>query len=211
MNDVVCNYISSYFRTLSFADVVGGLAHKISFKTNGVKKIMPVCFNFDKDETNNKTDYIDVIPNSAKKSIIYLELVKENGLQSLAGMFLVDVNYKVVCWYNSHLIDFKEFSDVNIRSAIFNKLVTIKGGDVISNINISLVGFDNDLFSEYTYDNEKQFLMYPYGAFGLVINVKYMYNPSCAPDVVIDEIGCCKHPYPVKIADYDASECQFIQ
>jgi len=194
MNAKIAEILKDEISSLAWIEKIAGLVKPVTYKDkSGEEKTMPV-YTSDTDLCHI-SHYEDFCPDSKKKSIVYFE---DQGMDVLnAGCNYIDIetNLRIVCWCNLKLIN-PEYSD-----AILLKLDIIKNitqnpanNDWVTKIDVQFEGEETkspDIFSDYTYDEQKQFLMYPYDYFALNYKVRYSVPVNeCFDDIVISPDIC---------------------
>ncbi len=198
INTIVKNIIP-YLEALNFSEVVGGIATTISqnkpIKDNKIiVKKFPAYYNENKT-TCNASDYIDLVPNSNKRSIIYFE---NNGIKisPINGNIIECVaDVRLVCWAN-----LKKINDTFINADILKLLVIQAMPSSLSNvlpysfIRIQLTGEETknvSIFSKYTYnEEEKQYLIYPFDYFALNYEISFYVGINCIDPILISPAVC---------------------
>ena len=198
INTIVKNIIP-YLEALNFSEVVGGIATTISqnkpIKDNKIiVKKFPAYYNENKT-TCNASDYIDLVPNSNKRSIIYFE---NNGIKisPINGNIIECVaDVRLVCWAN-----LKKINDTFINADILKLLVIQAMPSSLSNvlpysfIRIQLTGEETknvSIFSKYTYnEEEKQYLIYPFDYFALNYEISFYVGKNCIDPILISPAVC---------------------
>ena len=177
----VADILKSYIDDLDWVDKIGGLVHPV---TKG-DKTFPVCLS--------SGDYDDLVPNSKKRSVVYFE---ESGGSSVSEMssrrMRIEIPLRLVCWYNLKRLN-ENVSSNNLMIDIMNTLPrTFKanGNVLAASIEIEDMGTGNDIFSDYSYNEQRQFLMYPFGAFYMDIIVNAWVGIGCADNVNINDSIC---------------------
>jgi len=198
INTIVKNIIP-YLEALNFSEVVGGIATTISqnkpIKDNKIiVKKFPAYYNENKT-TCNASDYIDLVPNSNKRSIIYFE---NNGIKisPINGNIIECVaDVRLVCWAN-----LKKINDTFINADILKLLVIQAMPSSLSNvlpysfIRVQLTGEETknvSIFSKYTYnEEEKQYLIYPFDYFALNYEISFYVGINCIDPILISPAVC---------------------
>lgn len=198
INTIVKNIIP-YLEALNFSEVVGGIATTISqnkpAKDNKIIiKKFPAYYNENRT-TCNASDYIDLVPNSNKRSIIYFE---NNGIKisPINGNIIECVaDVRLVCWAN-----LKKINDTFINADMLRLLVIQAMPSSLSNvlpysfIRIQLTGEETknvSIFSKYTYnEEEKQYLIYPFDYFALNYEISFYVGINCIDPILISPSVC---------------------
>ena len=195
----IVSEILPYLEALNFSETVAGCVQTLSvnrpIKDNKViNKKYPVYINENKDTCDN-SDYIALIPNSDKKSIIYFE---ENGISSkMINNELIEVtaNVKLIFWCNLKKIN-STFTDsellkLNIIKAIPDQLQNVSP---YSFIRLNYIGEDYkgvQVFNKYTYnEEEKQYLIFPYDYFALNYEILFYVGKNCVEEITINPSVC---------------------
>lgn len=140
----------------SFKDKVLGIVYPVDNK--GVK--MP-------GERNGKTLF-DAVPDSSKKSIVYWEEYGARKIDGTSRFARMAHNVRLIVWLNHKKLD--TTTDACLEEMF--RLVPRR----IANTTIRLVGRrtrDESLFQRYTYDEEKQYITFPYDVFALDYEISY--------------------------------------
>ena len=174
--------------TLSFGDLIVGIVKPMRFSSEGRVKIFPVIYNEGLDACITGS-YIDLLPNSSKKSIIYFEDKGTTLIKEDKGRFFYRSTIWLVCWWNYKQTSSDLYTDtlyVGNVLALMPKMIT--GLDFISHVRIQLVrqlpkGADV-VFGKYTYNEaEVQYVTYPYDFFALEYDLTFIFNSSCVTPV----------------------------
>ena len=195
----IVSEILPYLEALNFSETVAGCVTTLSVnrptKDNKViVKKYPVYINENKDVCDN-SDYIALVPNSDKKSIIYFE---ENGIRAETinnNMIEVTASVKLIFWCNlpriNSTLKFAELLKLNIIKVIPDSIPNLFP---YSFIRIAYTGEDVksvSVFSKYTYnEEEKQYLIYPFDYFALNYDIKFYMGKNCVEDIVINPGTC---------------------
>ncbi|MCX6328202.1 MAG: hypothetical protein NTZ85_01625 [Bacteroidia bacterium] len=157
----------------------------IKLTVAGKLKIYPVVYNQVRDVCDT-SDYLDAVPNSSKKSIVYFEdwgtVLKDESPDWKE--FITQV--RLICWFNYQKTNHAEIFDTLFMAHVMHEIpFQIPSLTYIHNIRFNLFRIPEkspNLFSRYTYkEEESQYLMYPYDYFGLDYHVIYRVNLDCLP------------------------------
>jgi hypothetical protein len=139
-------------------------------------------------------DYTDLVPDSSKMSIIYFE---DKGLDVVnAGCLFLDVvsSIKLVCWCNLKLINPSYFSALQLKLQVIRTIPTrIANTDWVTKINVQFAGDEpGNPFTGYTYDEQKQFLMWPFDYFSLNYKVRFSVplEADCYDEITLNPDIC---------------------
>jgi len=174
MNRQVAEYLKDFFSPLWWVDKLGGMV----ITARSGEKAFPVEFNPDVDVC--ETQFNDYVPDDSKKSIIYFE---DRGFV-IGGMtsryFVATTSLRLVCWLNYKLLDEDTYEPDEFILDVLNAFPAhFTDGNIIgATVSVESVS-ETDIFSIYSYNIDKQFTFYPYGAFAVDISVKYRIAKDC--------------------------------
>jgi hypothetical protein len=184
----IVNALLPSLAPLSFGDLIVGIVKPMRFRNEGGEKVFPVIYNEGLDACISGS-YIDLLPNSSKKSIIYFEDKGTYLAKEEKGRFFYRSTIWLVCWWNYKLTSSDLYEDtpyVGNVLALMPHLIT--GLDFISHVRLRMVRQlpkDADMvFGKYTYNEaEVQFVTYPYDFFALEYDVTFIFNPACVTPI----------------------------
>lgn len=196
------NIVIDQFKNLPFVDKYAGVVKSITYnEKNGtagtIKKIFPAACTLTATECENYSRYLDLCPDSSKKSVMYLE---DTGLRltKREGNYLYfSVQLNLVVWLNMPKLGYTGCSYSAI--AIIDIIKSIPQRPFNSgNYHQVSINFATQQpkslnpFSKYSYDETvNQFLMYPYDYFVLALNIDFKMDLRCLEITPIDsEIDC---------------------
>lgn len=199
INKIIDSLLPS-LQALSFADLVAGVVVPVSRDipndgdTGTVTETFPAYLNYSKTVCA-PADYIDLVPDSARKSIMYFEDGGSTIESESRHYYNVESSVKLVWWANLKNISALTLDgtilSANILEAIPHFLPNI---DYCTKIQIEFTGMDkNDsgIFSAYTYEEtRKQYLMYPFDYGALNFTIKWQLAKDCINDIVINSDPC---------------------
>jgi hypothetical protein len=202
MNDVIAKYYMERVATLDWADVTGGLVRAVSVKkpVSGNKTItqtFPVACDITHEDCQSNPDILRLFtPNSTKKAVIYFE---DKGVSSgvYNGKNRWMSRLRLVCWMN--LNRFENAGCSLSFYAISSMLPLIQTSNPVNydgiiqamyNVGISIPAKDANIFSRYTYNEFKQYLLHPFDYFAIDIETVFDVNPSCVPALTTKDEDC---------------------
>jgi hypothetical protein len=180
----IVNAILPSLASLSFGDLIVGLVKPIRFRNEAGEKVFPVIYNEGLDACISGS-YIDLLPNSSKKCIIYFEDYGTDFVREERGQQYYRSIIRLVCWWNYKLTSSDLFEDTLYVGNVLKLMpYTVTGLDYISRVRINLIRqFPKDtdtVFGRYTYnEGEVQFVTYPYDFFALEYEVTFAFDTSC--------------------------------
>jgi len=188
IHDIADAIATNIKENLSWADLCVGLVRDINSKsTSGEDVVIPVYFNRGWDACD-MSDYLPVVPDDSKASIIYMEIDNEPNVVEVdaRGGVTFETDLNVVVWYNANKIDYDIVeSDLLLSEVIGFIPKRINGITSYGNV-VEVTGAkvrDKAIFNRYSYNDEQQYLMYPYDFFVINITVTYTIPRGCATSV----------------------------
>ena len=189
------NILIDKIKDLSFIDKYAGVVRVIKMKSTEGKIIsFPADCKTTFDECSKGKRYLDLCPDSSKKSLVYLEdttglrqIKKEGAIQSY------NAQLNLIGWLNLPKLGVEECSYSALAiAAILKKLSIPRFNDGIFHyIDIKIIGQQPktlDPFSKYNYDETiNQYLMYPYDYFVLALDVDFNFDTRCLKDAMLNE------------------------
>jgi len=175
---------------LPFKDVLVGETYPLKKKVGNEVKVFPVSINTDK--SCDYSVYRDLVPNDKKKSIIYLEKQEPRVTNIDRHYYHITQRWRVVVWMNMKLIN-KNYTDIYpFLFTVLRRIPEEYGNyDEWIGVRFDYLGQTDNLFSQYSYDEaEKQYLIYPYGSFGLDYDVSFRMSRDCFEDVTLNPDLC---------------------
>lgn len=189
IGDIVIDKIN----TLPWLDKYAGIVKNLSYLSvdkegKKVKKTFPASCRMTWEECEAGQDtgrYKDLIPDSSKKSLLYLEDKGVRFLRKEGRRYVWRASMNMVGWLNLPKLGSTSCSYSSIAlTGILSKLpeTPFNVGNY-QMIQINAVGQEpktNNPFAKFSYDETiQQFLMYPYDYFVLLIEVEFSTNKAC--------------------------------
>lgn len=175
-----------------WVDKCVGIVTPITYRVANQDKTIPVYFNLKRDLCSGG-DYIDLVPDSSKTSVVYMEMAlepsvvssKHNGTRFRSSLDLVVwLNYQKI---NLGMVD----TDVLVANMIENIPSRIANNEYVG-VGIRVISVsikDKFVFNKYTYNNNMQFLMYPYDFFSIRLEVEYTIPKGCS--ILTEKTDAC--------------------
>lgn len=199
MNAVIAQILSKRLDQLhsrQLVTVLGGLVKTASVNRDGGRTIrFPVPF--DTQTQNIRIDNSAFVPDSEQRAIIYFEGLNSTVTESVRNKSRLRSNLRLVCWYNSDKYIVKGSSTIHevLISAILKLLQSGRDTDVIQGIVVTpttVLDSNSNLFSRYSYTEERgQYLLAPYYAFAIDLNVTYQLSHNCHGNALPVDVDCC--------------------
>tara|TARA_R110000787_G_scaffold97665_4_gene201321 strand:+ start:19234 stop:19776 length:543 start_codon:yes stop_codon:yes gene_type:complete len=96
--------LAKHFNTSTFFTKTAGLIKVLSVKNNGQVKKFPASLKvYQNNLCTVLSDYVDLIPNSGEKAIVYFEL-DQSAIHVKKNITLFSGEITSVIWYNSELL-----------------------------------------------------------------------------------------------------------
>lgn len=190
--------------TLPFIDRLAGLVRPVTFKDEVkagtfARKVFPVACGVSAKDCVTDGKYQDLVPDSAKKSVIYFE---ENGGAKVIAKEKNNLKYqatiRLVGWLNLPKLGVDNCS----WSAVAVLGIISKLPDQYFNLNnlytrCLITGISEaeklpSIFSKYTYDETMtQYLLFPFDYFALDITIEFVVPRSCIEEIILaSPINC---------------------
>jgi hypothetical protein len=207
LGEIVKGYFEPYLiggtGSNTFIDTLAGVVKVIttSDKDKDNRKVIkrfPVSCSLTLDQCISGGRYMDLVPDSKKGCIVYMEDVQASTKVGQEGpLEKWKSQLRVVCWVNQKKLGRSECS---ITGKIFQTFLAALPDQPVNNgnfirLDVSAVSQDPinyNPFAKYSYDEEKtQFMMHPYDYFSFVIELNYNLNKSCITEFTKQpEIPC---------------------
>ena len=188
---------------LPFIDKYAGVVKVLSLmQKDQTGKMVKKMFPADCQTTLQQCEsgrYKDLLPDSSKKSVLYLE---EAGpaqvLRSEGGLNFWRANYNLVCWLNMPKLGFSDcsYSSVAINGILSKIPVTPFKKGIYQRVSIRVLAQrpkSENAFAKYAEESTLQYLMFPFDHFTLQVQVDFAVNKDCLTAMPINEpLNCLK-------------------
>ena len=199
ISEVAYQLMSVLAGKVLFFDKWGGIVVPLRKSVNGTEKVFPVFQRTPSD--CDKSVFMDLVPDSSKTSIAYIEVLSEPTFEPLyRSVWLVSTSLRVVVWYNLDRIAQGLYLSGDAPSAdVLTQMPRSLPNSALQyckNVQIYPVGFKQgaSLFDAYTYDEVRtQFVTHPYGACAVDVDVQYTIS-QCATTIT-PELKCNQPDY----------------
>lgn len=196
----VGNIIIDKISDLAFVDKIAGVVRVIRFKDkSGIVKSYPADCRISLDDCNKGKRYLDLVPDSSKNSVIYLEDTGLRQTSSRGTIQTYNAQFNLIGWLNLAKLGVNSCSYSAIAIGAIFKRISIPqfNSGIYQYITIRIIGQQPksiDPFAKYAYDETiNQYLMFPYDHFVLSLEVDFRFDTRCIDDVSSpEEIACLK-------------------
>jgi hypothetical protein len=180
MIELIAEALAEYLKDVPFADVVVGLVKEITHKDSEDGPLFKYPVHYLKTDAEcRRGAYRDLVPDSRKKSIQYVESYGTRVGARHGDTVSMTTTVRAVCWGKSDLIT--ELGAAYVMAAV-PETPKVAGLINVRFTPISVLGVDEKIFARYTYKEEElQFLLYPFTAFAVVYEVTYSIRFDCLP------------------------------
>jgi hypothetical protein len=171
------NYLAS---KVEFIDKWAGLVKPMHKKVQTEDKVFPVAINT--PVNCNQSDYMALVPDSSKSSIVYVE--KQGDLtviSSTSNYEQINTTLQLVVWYN---LDRITEGDYISEDVLVDRILDWLPKRLADNLFVGCkqvhfepinILYGTDIVSKYTYNEIKtQFGIHPYGIFAIDIDCWYV-------------------------------------
>ena len=200
--------ISDELTQLCWVGRYGGLTKCVMHKDCDIfakdSKILqyPISCNVDVKDCWENDLYLNLVPNSAYKSIVYWEevggYVPQTGIRlSEKGYYQIRQKMRLVIWLNMPLLGYTGCSVADIIVPELMGLLhnckwttTDQGfGNIASKVTYvnSWKETINKVFKQYNYGDKYQLFLFPYDVLSLDVEIEYMMDPNCVEPLVCGE------------------------
>lgn len=199
MTNEIGEIIKSKLADLSFIEKLAGVVKimnttAMDANNRSVRKSFPIACNMTYEDCSVKGMYMDLVPNSKVKSIVYLEDQGIRKLNNNGANKVYQATYLLVGWLNLKKLGITDCSGSGKAVANILRVLDLKpfNSGIYLKIQIEDLGQNaasNNPFAKYTYDEDKtQYLMYPYDYFSIPLQVTFEINTStCIDDFPTNE------------------------
>jgi hypothetical protein len=183
INRLLVQNIKPFLDSVSFIDHVSGLVKTIEKKDGTGKKryTFPASHDIELPTPLKPNEYADMSPNSKHKSVTYFEDWGCRVLGQNRSNWQYESLIRLVSWVNYQKAQIDELSIVHQFLTALPSGYT--NGEGIQKVNIlptKIMGQEERIFSRYSFDEPtRQFLMMPYLACAIELQIKFEVNPSC--------------------------------
>lgn len=186
----VGDIIKEFLKDLTFIDRLAGVVRVIT-KTDIVEKRkviskFPVACDVSPEECVTSDKYFDLVPDSSKGCIVYLEDLGVIFRGQDGGKQVYKAKYKLVGWVNNAKLGYEDCSVTGkIIASIINVFPVVPFNDgIYLSGSVVVQGQEpktgQNPFAKYSYDEKiSQYLLYPFDYFSLFIDVNFTINKKC--------------------------------
>ena len=193
MINIIANKLVTYLQALPFRDKLTGIVKTARLYSDTTVKAFPVKYNTN-ITTCNPSQLDALVPDSKKRSIIYFEDFGTSLARNNDNYIDCSSNLRLVCWFNYNKIgQYHEPSLIALN--ILKHLPTVLGNfDNLIGVRCEVTRQaenDANCFNRYTYyEEQSQYLTYPYDYVCFDIVATYRIRVDCIDDLTIDEQSC---------------------
>lgn len=181
-----------------YADRLAGIVQVIQYEEsddNNKKFIHRFPASCDVDSLNCGEDLSrlkDLVPDSKKKSVIFLEDITETNLvERNRNGITYDARIRLVAWINRQQLGKTDcFITGPVMNDLIDRIVTISpiNSGPYTRIKFKInkiIPKTPAIFARYTFPlTEKQYLMYPFDYLSLEIGARFTMNPNCLDEFI---------------------------
>jgi hypothetical protein len=208
MIDIVLKIYDSAIKELAWTERFGGLVKPIVIEEplyeGGVtRKRFPISCDTTARQCYENERYLDLVPDEKFKSVSYWEQVGDTRIRPLRDVrnkweFTASVDF--VTWLNLPKLGFEGCNDVSkFVGDAFRAIMQVKDNRITSPFRIDKISIEpilqtqhgESVFQQYSYEDKRQLMLYPYGAFAIRFEVKWLAAMDCfLPVELLDPIDC---------------------
>jgi hypothetical protein len=183
INRLLVQNIKPFLDSVTFIDRVSGLVKTVEKKNaDGKRKnSFPASHDIELPTPLQPNEYADMSPNSKFKSVTYFEDYGCRILGQHGKNWQYESLIRLVSWVNYQKAQLDELSIIHeLLSALPQGYNNGEGIQKVMILPTKILGQEERLFGRYTFDETtRQFLMLPYLACGIELQIKFEVNPKC--------------------------------
>lgn len=194
MINLIETALRSKIESLNFVGRYGGLVRPVKHKGN----IYPVSTYVSQSQCQEKGLYRALVPDDSYTSVSYFELLRTSpGRVSgpKKNILTNDISLRFVCWLNYQKLGISGPADQHAALAMFAlkdvenfDVNTVKGQILIRSMG-PILNDAKSLFGQWSYYSKNEHIFfYPYGFFGIDLNLSVKINLNCT-DSVADPVA----------------------
>lgn len=195
INDIA-NILKTQIEGLTWIEIIEGIVKPLKYTQKGGKEVtIPAVINAT-PTLCQQGKYLDLVPNSKKKSIIYFEDQGFDETDSFTCHYLrYSAMLRLISWVNLKLIN-QTYNSTTLLEQSIIKAINYQLANSNPYVKITarlekMIQKGADLFGDYNYKEvQSQFITYPYDAFGMDWKVEFSIHKSCILDVILDPAIC---------------------
>jgi hypothetical protein len=180
INRLIANDLRVHLASLPFIEVSAGLVQTIEKKERVEQnwKIQRFPASLDVNGWDSETNYFPLVPDSKYKGMAYFEDMGTIGQGRNRSGLQFASKLRLIVWYNESLAGLE--APYTAASVLASLPEHISCNGILTRSNVSVLRLptaEENLFSKYTYDEAvNQYLMKPFTAFGVDLEVSYTLN-----------------------------------
>lgn len=195
INDIA-NILKSQIEDLNWIETIEGIVKPLKYRQKGGKEVtIPAVINAT-PTLCQQGKYLDLLPDTKKKSIIYFEDGGFDEIDSFSCHYLrYEAILKLICWVNLKLIN-QTYNSTTLLEQSIIKAIPYQITNSSPYIKITatmnkMLKKGADLFTDYSHDEiQSQFITYPYDCFGIEWKVEFSIHKSCINEVILNPAPC---------------------
>lgn len=199
MVQTIINRIHDTVTDMTWVDRYAGLTEMITRESKDTgKESYPVSCSVDMKKCWENNQYLDLMPNSTYKSVVYWEahsglaLVDKRKLSGGRQINVYETNVRLVTWLNMKKLGYDKLEGTHkMQQDVMRSLNGLTIGKETIN-GILILGADFELtevmkrdhvaiFGKYHYGSKVDLFMYPFDFFALNFRIRMELNHDCVP------------------------------
>jgi len=192
----IIDYYKNYLTTLDFAGNVGGLVVPLSKQDEDNATIVFPAYRDTDPDTCTDGQYRAMTPDDSQKSVMYFEEITAPTIVEQKSYYEFEARVRLVCWLNYSAINYEYHNTDLLQIKCIKAMPEKLANGAVENYNTVRLWFDKTIekkeaiFSAYTYDKFKQYLMFPFDYFAIEFILNYRYYNDCEGDVELNPVKC---------------------
>ena len=211
MIDIVLKIYDSAIKDLAWTERFGGLVKPVVIEEplyeGGIsRKRFPISCDTTARQCYENERYLDFVPDDKFKSVSYWEQVGDTRIRPLRDVrnkweFTASVDF--VTWLNLPKLGFDGCNDVSkFVGDAFRAIMQVKDNRITSPFRIDKISIEpilqtqhgESVFQKYSYEDKRQLMLYPYGAFAIRFELNWLAAMDCFLPVELGEPIDCQFP-----------------
>lgn len=197
----IIDFLSPQIEVPEFIDVYGGLAEVFELPNeDGSVQKFPIRCGLSLDACLEQGKYGELIPDSSKKGLAFWEPLGNVAVNFMGkNIYQIAGSARFICWLNMQVLGHADQCTISAQAAIemlkiLRTTRNISSGvytkSFVEYLPTSLPTKGKDIWSKYTFDNKRGYLMHPFDHFAIDVSFK---GSICADPVTMGSNFDCTY------------------
>lgn len=195
MNASIAELLKLRLQSFSYVEKLAGMVRPVTHERAGGKVTIPVASNVEDVLQCGDSTLLDMVPDERYRAIVYFEDMGLAQVKSRTRGISWTSRLRLVCWLNTAKLGGGSTAGDQVAQQFMHALSShlYNSGPFIG-VRHRITGMPtkgSSLFSQYAYpDSVRQYLMWPFDAFGIDIETEFRIKPGCEPEVNTTDGSC---------------------